>query len=659
MDFFQSQDTARHNTKRLVIFFALAVVGLIVITNLLAMLLFGFLATGEEGITLNTITAQFDWRVFLTIGALVSAVILGGSAYKTMALSSGGTTVAESLGGHLIDQSTKDLHERKVLNVVEEMAIASGMPVPPVYLLEDEEGINAFAAGFSSGDAVIGVTRGTIAFLSRDELQGVIAHEFSHILHGDMRLNIRLIGVLHGILLLGLIGYILLRSARGSSKNAGPILGLGLGLLVIGYAGTFFGNLIKASVSRQREFLADASAVQFTRNKDGIAGALKKIGGYVPGSELESPEAPAMSHAYFSSGVSSMLGSLSATHPPLEVRIKRIDPMWDGVFEPVTQEVNEPTNVGQQPASKKEQQQSRAEKMVTVMTGAMVINEILNSIGQTDVEQLNYAATLLNEIPDNIRQALHEPYAARAVIYCLVIDKNPDVQQKQFQHLKEFADTGIYDLSRKLFETISQLDIKFRLPLIDIALPILRQLSKSQYQLFKKNLHSLITADNRIDIFEWSLQKILLSNLEKELGSRKTGSRKNYANKNYASKKIAKYGSLRSVKEHVEVLISMLIYSCQTNKKQHDKKQMAATFSKAQQELQLKDLTLLSPEQINADNLELAIDTLALLKPLQKPRLLKACLICMTHDQNYSTQEKELMRAIANTLDCPIPLFVD
>ncbi len=648
MDFFQSQDIARQNTKRLIVFFALAVIGLIVITNLLVMLLFGFLGADGQGITLNSVMSQFDWRVFLTIGALVLTVIIGGSTYKTLALSGGGTTVAESLGGQLIDQNTRDLHERKVLNVVEEMAIASGSPVPPVYLLADEAGINAFAAGYSPGDAVIGVTRGTIAFLSRDELQGVIAHEFSHILHGDMRLNIRLIGILHGILLLGLIGYFVLRSTRGNSKNAGPIIGLGIGLIVIGYAGTFFGNLIKASVSRQREFLADASAVQFTRNKDGIAGALKKIGGYVHGSSLTSPEAPTMSHAFFSNGINSMLGSLSATHPPLEVRIQRIDPTWDGVFEPVTQEVNEQADIDNR-TSKKQQQQARAEKAVEVITGAIVVNEILSRIGQTDATQLNYAATLINDIPDTVRQALHEPYAARAVIYCLIIDNNPEIQQKQFQHLKKFADTGIYELSRNLFKTISQLDIKFRLPLIDIALPILRQLSKNQYRLFKKNLRQLITADGKVDIFEWSLQKILLSNLEKELGEKK----------NHARKKTARYSSLHNVKKHVEVLISMLIYVSQGNKTPQETEQIKTTFNKAKQELNINDLTLLPYEQINFDNLEQAIDTLTLLKPLQKPRLLKACLICMTQDQQYSTQEKELMRAIANTLDCPIPPFIE
>jgi len=636
MNFFQSQDTARQNTKRLVIFFILAVISLICITNLLVMLLFGFLGADQQELTLNMIVAQFNWQIFFTIGGFVSLVVFGGSAYKTLALSGGGVTVAESLGGHRIDQSTTNLHERKVLNVVEEMAIASGTPVPPVYLLEDEEGINAFAAGFTPGDAVIGVTRGTIALLTREELQGVIAHEFSHILHGDMRLNIRLIGILHGIMLLGLIGYFILRSSGGrSNKNAGAVLGLGIGLIVIGYAGTFFGNMIKASVSRQREFLADASAVQFTRSNAGIAGALKKIGGYASGSHLESPEAPTMSHAYFSTGVESMFGSILATHPPLEVRIKRIDPQWDGKFPTVSQEVNE-TEI----PARSSKQNTPAETMKKTVTAAVVANELLNSIGQADQRQLNYAVSLLNQIPADIQQAIHEPYAARAVIYCLLIDNAPKIQTLQFQHLKEFADGGIYELSRKLFKSVNALDIKLRLPLIDMALPTLRQLSNEQYQLFKSNLNSLIKADTKIDIFEWSLQKILLHHLDREF--------------NRTNKTIAKYGSLHTVKNQVEVLISMLIHVCVK-----DSSHIETTFLAAQQELQIQNLTLLPRTEINFDNLGAAIDTLALLKPLQKPGLLKASLICMTQDKEYSPQERELMRAIANTLDCPMPLFVD
>jgi len=631
MDFFQHQDTARRNTSRLVVFFALAVLGLIAITNLLVMVLFGFLESTEQGLTLASIAAQFDWGVFLVISALVSMVILGGSVYKTMALSGGGSVVAESLGGHLISQNTSDLHERKVLNVVEEMAIASGTPVPPVYLLEDEDGINAFAAGYTHSDAVIGVTRGTIAYLTREELQGVIAHEFSHILYGDMRLNIRLIGILHGILLLGLIGYFILRSVRGSSKNAGPIIGLGIGLLIIGYAGTFFGNLIKASVSRQREFLADASAVQFTRNKQGIAGALKKIGGYVNGSELQASEAPEMSHAYFSKGVSSALQAVFATHPPLDVRIKRIDPSWDGEFPVVTQEVIE--------AKEPVQEDARKDAIKAAVIGGVVAGQVIDNVGQTTPEQLDYAVSLVKGIPEDIHNAVHEPYGARAVVYSLVIDEKTEIQQKQLQQLREFGDTGIYELTTKLLEVVKNLDIKYRLPLIDMALPSLRQLSNAQYALFKKNLLFLMRADNRIDLFEWALQKILFHHLDAEFTR--------------PGKKVAKYGSLTSVKQDINVLISMLIHACVK-----DKTHIKAVFSQAENELGLNGFVLLSRKDITIDRLDASVDKLAMLKPLLKPRLLKACLAVITYDKEYSAREMELMRAIADVLDCPLPPYM-
>ena len=635
MDFFQAQDTARRHTRRLVIFFSLAVISLIVITNLLVMVLFGFLQTGEEGPTLAVIIDQFDWEVFMVIGVFVSLVIFGGSAYKTMALSGGGTAVAESLGGRLISQSTNDLHERKALNVVEEMAIASGTPVPPVYLLEDEAGINAFAAGYTPSDAVIGVTRGTINYLSREELQGVIAHEFSHILNGDMRLNIRLIGILHGILLLGLIGYYILRSTRGgSSKNAGAVVGLGLGLLVIGYTGTFFGNLIKASVSRQREFLADASAVQFTRNNDGIAGALKKIGGYEPGSVLETEEAPTMSHAYFNTGVASFMQSMFATHPPLDVRIKRVDAHWDGKFTPVFDEV-----VEDEQTAADEGQASRTEGMKTAVVGAAIAAHVLDSVGQSSPEQLDYAIALVNGIPKDIHDAVHESYGARAVMYCLVIHDQEDIRNKQLHQLLGFSDVGVYELVNKLLDGVKALDIRYRLPLIDMALPSLRQLSTPQYSLFKDNLLFLIKADSRVDLFEWSLQKILFHHLDPEF--------------DHPGRRKAKYGSLQSVKGHIDVLASMLAYACVK-----DNSEAEAAFAMAEQELGINNLTLLAREKINIDSLDSAVDKLAMLKPLVKPRLLKACLSLITQDNEYSAKAMELMRAIADVLDCPLPPYL-
>src|SRR5690606_28971990 len=253
----------------------------------------------------------------------------------------GGSVVAGLLGGLPVNPATDDPDERRLVNVVEEMAIASGVPVPAIYVLPGEESINAFAAGYGVHDAAVAVTRGALKHLTRDELQGVIAHEFSHILNGDMRLNIRLIGLLHGLLLLALIGRVLLRSggrSRGRRKEKGgsvQVALIGLGLVLLGYIGVFFGKLIKAAASRQREYLADAAAVQFTRNPEGIAGALKKIGALGAGSRIVHPRAEELSHLYFASGLRSSFAGLFATHPPLVERIRRIDPSFSGDFEGV------------------------------------------------------------------------------------------------------------------------------------------------------------------------------------------------------------------------------------------------------------------------------------------------------------------------------------
>ena len=642
MNFFESQDVARRNTKRLVIYFLLAVVSLIVITNLLVMALFGFL--GDQGSSVNSIQDSFDWSTFTVISVGVLVVIVAGSLYKTAALSSGGAVVAESLGGRLINHETRDPNERKVLNVVEEMAIASGTPVPPVYLLENEEGINAFAAGFTPSDAAIGVTRGTINLLDREELQGVIAHEFSHILHGDMRLNIRLIGILHGILMIAMIGYFILRSGGGRSRskeNGAPVLLIGLGLMAVGYAGTFFGNLIKASVSREREFLADASAVQFTRNPGGISGALKKIGGYSNGSALNAADAPTMSHAYFANGVTSLLASVFATHPPLETRIKRVEPNWDGSYlEPDKSDAKSAQNRGSSKtetaseASTAQTASARREEFARAMTSVIVANEVIEAIGQTTPERLQRAQALIQQLPDAIKQEVHNPYGARAVIYCLVIDADHSVSQQQLQQLSAFADKGVYDLVLKLRESVSNIDIEFRLPLLEMAIPSLRQLTPKQYSLFQKNLECLILADQKVSMFEWALQKILTHHLEAEFGKRRNSA--------------VKFSSLKQVQKPLETLLSALINQCAPTTKRQD---ATAAASRA---LELDALTL-SSDEVDAKTLDSATDVLAAIKPTCKPQILSACFAAITADDEYSAEEMELMRAIAMTLDCPLP----
>jgi len=623
MDFFTAQDQARRHTGRLVLFFALAVFFLVVMTNLLVMMFFGYFHS-RGGFTSGP--APFDWLLFFYVGLGVVLVVVVGSLYKIAALSSGGDAVAAMLGGEAIFADGGDLDQRKVINVVEEMAIAAGTPVPQIYLLQ-EGGINAFAAGFSTSDAVIGVTSGAIRNLNREQLQGVIAHEFSHILNGDMRLNIRLMGILHGILLIGLIGYRILRgtsSSRGSRKGGGPLLLLGAGLMVIGYAGTFFGKLIKSAVSRQREFLADAAAVQFTRNPDGIGGALLRIGASPGGSLLKNPRCAEISHAFFGQGVEVFFESLFATHPPLSTRIKRILPGWDGNF---------PTGVNVSAVKDKvgQDKDEDAAGVVMGLTGAGMVAQV----GQLSEANLGYARILLRGIPEVLQKAARDPFAARALICFLVLDGDEAVRARQLQHLKNSADRGVHLETLKLIRAGGALRPEQRLPLVDLALPTLHRLTTPQYQKFLANLDTLIEADGRISLFEWCLRRIVLHHLAKAFG-RPAG-------------KGAATGDLTQVAGSCVVLLSLLAHAGNPHEGG-----AAAAFAAARAELNL-EIELAPSERVGLVALDRALDDLEKLAPQLKARLLTACGACVTTDGLIAPVEAELLRAVAATLDCPMP----
>lgn len=648
MNFFESQDRVRKNTFQLVFLFTLAVVTLIIMTNLLVMVAFGFI-NSEQMQAGETLLQQMDWQTFAAVSAGVGVVVVVGSLYKIMALSAGGKAVAESLGGQLIPQNTDDLKQRKLLNVVEEMAIASGTPPPPVYLLADEPGINAFAAGFTPRDAVIGVTRGTIDHLNREQLQGVIAHEFSHIFNGDMRLNIRLMGVLNGILILGIIGYYLLYSAsysrrgRSNDKGAGAILALAIGLMVIGFAGTFFGGLIKAAVSRQREYLADASAVQFTRNPDGIAGALKRIGGLEFGSKVENPGAPELSHAFFAQGISGFMQSLSATHPPLAQRILRIDPHWDGQFASSDKPDKADSSKDEGEATKKETMtgEQLAKKVATVVTGIAMIDvaNAIDQIGNPKPETIHHARNLISELSEEIKEAAREPYGARAVIYSLVLVPGRQVRGRQLTHLQAYANPDVFVLTQKLIPEMDGLDIKYRLPLIDIVIPALKQLSLDQYQAFRDNLIALIEMDSRVDLLEWSLQKILFNHLDGQffkLAHTKT-----------------RYAHVGQLKQEIALIFSVLAYAGQ--QEQND---IEAAFHAATKTLEFSGLQLVEKNEISLSDLDRALQKLEMLKLLAKPQLLKACAASVVHDQKISPVEVELLRAFSDVIGCPMPPII-
>lgn len=658
MDFFRSQDIARRNTVRLVLLFLLALTSLIAITNLAILFALGVFAD-----TVNVpMFERIDWRLFAWVSLAILGVVGFGSLYKILSLSGGGARVAELMQGRLLLPGSSEFFEKRILNVVEEMAIAAGTPVPPVYVLE-EAGINAFAAGYTTGDAVIGITRGAIETLSRDELQGVIAHEFSHILHGDMRLNIRLIGILHGIMVLGIMGYYLVRTTRHTrrSKDSGNIAVVGLGLMVIGYAGTFFGNLIKAAVSRQREFLADASAVQYTRNPEGIADALKHIGGSSAGSVLGNPATSEISHALFSNGVTTSFSSLFSTHPPLEARIRRIQPAWDGRFEvpaKATQDV---------PAAAKAPSGTNAAEAPGVLTALALSTALLESAGNPQEADLQQARTLLGSLPPALLEAAHTPFSATALVYLLLLDRKPDIAARQQDLLAQTAEPAIVAALLSLLAHHEHIRPEVRLTLLSVSLPVLRQMSPGQYGQFRKTLLALVAVDGRTSLWEWVLQRVVLQQLD---GVFQPRNRFHH---------IA-HQSLQQLASEVSLLLAFLIRAGareirgqgplpQVSPSQVQSRllqgspaqgqswlpQSQALFDNTLAQLGLPVAVLPAPETLNMAQINAALDAAIALKPLQKPAFLKACAGVIVADGIAAVGELEIFRALAAALDCPLP----
>ncbi|HEX6692402.1 MAG TPA: M48 family metallopeptidase, partial [Burkholderiales bacterium] len=333
MNFFQHQALARRNSRVMVLLFLLAVIAVVAAVDLVLAAVWVWSESelkANQAASLGELFRQVPLSLYVWGGAVTAAIIFVVSLFNVAKLGGGGAAVAAMAGARRIEPNSRDPLERRFVNVVEEMAIASGVRVPAVYVMEGERGINAFAAGWDVSGAVVAATRGALETLNRDELQGVVGHEFSHILNGDMRLNIRMLGVLAGIVFIGSIGEFVMRSMRGSrdSKGVAGLFAVGLALFIIGYVGLFFARLIKAAVSRQREFLADASSVQFTRNPDGIAGALDQIRGAPAGALISARVAEDMSHMFFGQSLRLRLGGLFATHPSLDERIQRVNPRF-------------------------------------------------------------------------------------------------------------------------------------------------------------------------------------------------------------------------------------------------------------------------------------------------------------------------------------------
>ncbi len=622
MDFFERQDEARRHTKLLVFYFAAAVLSLVVVINVAVSLILGVLVIGSKS----------ELLLWITLATL--AVILTGSAFKTLQLAGGGSVVAELLGGRLIDSNTSDTDERKLLNVIEEMSIASGVPVPQVYVMDDEAGINAFAAGHSTSDTAISVTRGCMKLLSRDELQGVIAHEFSHILNGDMRLNLRLMGLVFGILCLTVIGRVLIR-ARGR-KNPLPLVGLAL--IVVGWAGVFFGRLIQSAVSRQRELLADAAAVQFTRNPTGLAGALKKIGGLPYGSRIESPHAEEASHLFFANGLGN---SLFSTHPQLTERIRALDPSFDGKFPRVIEEPASAISPAPLVSATPEipMSQAGAGRFVPPFVSE---HAVVANIGQATTQHLAYAADFRHAIPPAIEAAARDPLGASGLVCALLLASEPSVHEKQFEVLASVTSEAMLNETARIWPEVQVMPVQAKIPSLDLALPALRRLPPEQFQQFRAAIETLAASNDKADLFAYMLQKIVARHLDTYFLPKR--------------RPVTQFYALHPLAHDCGVLLSATAYAGQENATE-----LSAAFAKGAEWLRQAahcEIPLLPPDECDLSNMDAALERLSQAVPQIKKNLLGACVQTVAADGVIQQGEAELLRAIADALDCPVPPFV-
>jgi len=623
MDFFTNQDIARRNTKYLVLIFLVAVLLLIFLANIVVALCL-WIASGKTHIdTSLPLFSLINWHVFGLVCLGVNVVIGLAIAYKWIQLSDGGKSVAEALGGSRLSPNTEDLQQRRMQNVVEEMALASGMPVPPVYLLAREQGINAFAAGNSPADAVIGITQGALDQFNREQLQGVIAHEFSHILNGDMRLNLRLIALLNGILFLGNCGRFLLRSTGYSSRSTrrsggGRLLILGLAMAAIGWIGTFFGGLIKAAINRQREFLADASAVQFTRNPNGIADALKIIGGYSRGSRMIAADAEEASHLFISNALAGF--AFFKTHPPIAERIRRLDSQWDGKMIQ-RQPIQPQGNGGQTHAAGHRPNVSPA-----AVLGA-VLGQVASGGQKTPVSLA---------VPVPLMDKLREPLSAVALLYALLLDKDPDVREKQMAIIRDNAPLGSAQLCAVLTKEIDNIDPALRIVLIEKAMPALKSMSRNQYITLRKGLKRCIHADQKIDLFEWCLFQMVRHHLGAEYGD-KRASRQHYK-------------TVNELASHYVVVVSTFIHHCHLQPETAER-----AFTRGANTAGLYVAHLLPKAECTMEDFIKGVNAMADSYPLLKARLLKGLKHVIEFDRVITPMENELVTCIAAIMDSPLP----
>ena len=626
MDFINHQKKARSKSKRLLWIFPFA--ALLVSSGIWALFAFviWFLRLGDQSSESGEPLGYFD--VLFTLPLLASFmggtlfIILISSIWKMVQLRGGGLKVALELGGAPLLAETATAQEKQCLNVVEEMSIASGMPIPLTCVIESPS-MNAFAAGTTPDNAVVAVTRGLLDELSRDELQGVIAHEFSHIVHGDIRINIRLVGVIHGMVVIGLIGERMMQApewmvARSDLKDLSVVRGLliavaimilGFFVVLIGLVGTAMGRLLQAAVSRQREFLADAAAVDYTRYPDGIASALRKISGLRPSNRLRVSRVSEFAHFMFTNGCSSWF----ATHPPIERRVARLE----GV---------DPESLGKL--------HEHAAQSVFDLTNPVAGIGFLDRSRPVSVKQ---AQSLLDDIPDRLRAAVQNEFGARAAILALLLHEDESHHKKQLNLIK--TDLGP-DLEKEvllLHAYVAAMDRVHRLVVIDICLPAISRHDRKQASDFSSVVRYCIDVDGRTDLFEWLLGRMVLRRLDAII-MMKTTNRETLG--------------LRSVSTSAGIALAAVARRGASS----DEAALAA-FTAAVSHLGI-DQTMPQRSQVTFSRLGTALDQLGRATLDVKSRILESILVACWHDERIHPGEFEMVRAVADGLGVRMPLQI-
>lgn len=629
MNFFEEQHRARKRTGLLVVLYLTAVVGLI-LGVYVAVVLGLVMAAPDDGPELVEIGPE----VFPLTAAGVLLVVAGGSLWKIRQLAKGGgPQVATDLGGRAVDRSTTDPEERRLLNTVDEMAIAAGIPAPAVYILDDEPGLNAFAAGFAPSDAVVAVTRGLLDTLTRDELQGVIAHEISHVVNGDMRLNMRLSGVLFGILMVALVGRIGLRMGGGRGRGNGAAAIAGLGMVVAGYFGVLCGRLIQASVSRQREYLADAAAVQFTRYPHGIGGALARIGAADAGSRIGSARAADAGHFLFASGVKRWFGGLSS-HPPLKKRIDRILPGGVGLRLLEDYKAGRIPDVPSLTAEVSQQGPPPADVAKATGTGGAAAPfdpwRFAAGLGALASGALIHARQLRESLAPGLATALESAGGARLIALAMVLDDDPESRARQDAVLGADA-AAVAEHAAALV----RLPAPARLDVLHLAAPSLRNLEGEGRTRFLADLNALVAADGRTDALEIAVLVIL-----ERLFAAPDGSR----------------GGAAPDAAKTRLLTGALLSSLACLGAPDDPEMQRAAFVAAVSASGV--FAADAPPTLGdhaAEALPEALHRLSLLPPLQRQGIIAACAVAIGHDGTVTDDEALVLRAACEAMDCPVP----